>query len=188
MRAPDERFVFVHINKTGGSSIEAALGLAFRHRSALELVAELGRAAWDDLFSFSIVRNPWDKVASHYSYRVQTNQTGMGDRPIAFNDWVREAYGRQNPAYYDKPKMFMPQRSWLVDDRGELLVDYVGRFEDLQGHFDEICRRIGRPPTALPRLKRSERASYPAMYDRGAREIVERWFAADIDAFGYRFE
>ena len=131
------KFVFVHINKTGGSSIEQALGIRFQHRTAMELVADMGMEQWRNHFSFSVVRNPWDKVLSHYSYRVLTNQTGMADGHIGFTDWVCEAYGRKNPTYYDKPKMFMPQVDWISDEQGRILIDYVARFESLQSGFDE---------------------------------------------------
>jgi hypothetical protein len=89
--------VFVHINKTGGSSIETALGLPFQHRTALELRSYLGERRWRERFSFAFVRNPWDKVASHYAYRVTTNQTGLGDHHLPFNEWVRLAYGDRDP-------------------------------------------------------------------------------------------
>src|SRR5687768_492427 len=120
--------IFVHINKTGGTSIEQALGLRFQHKTALELRAELGRRNWERQFSFAFVRNPWDKVASHYRYRVKTNQTDLGTHTIPFDEWVRLAYGEQDAKYYDQPKMFMPQVDWISDEQGEIMVDFVGRF------------------------------------------------------------
>ena len=39
-------YVFVHINKTGGSSIERALGITLDHSTALEKYRQLGDAAW----------------------------------------------------------------------------------------------------------------------------------------------
>ena len=84
-------FIFVHINKTAGSSIEEALGLRFRHRTAGDIISEIGIAAWRKNFTFAVVRNPWDKVLSHYSYRIDTNQTGLGNGKIGFaeSDLVR---------------------------------------------------------------------------------------------------
>jgi hypothetical protein len=188
VNSPARPFRFVHINKTAGSSIEQALGLRFRHRTAREFIGEIGLDEWRRQFTFAVVRNPWDRVVSHYSYRVSTDQTGMGGGVISFTDWVREAYGRNNPLYYDKPRMFMPQRDWLCDDGGVLVVDYVARFENLQADFDEVCRRIGRPPVRLPHLKKSSHGDYRALHDAESRAIVARWFEADIREFGYSFE
>ena len=84
-----DKFVFIHINKTGGSSVERALKIPFGHETALEKIARMGRTQWDRRFSFTVIRNPWDKVVSHYHFRVQTNQTNLADNPIQFNEWVK---------------------------------------------------------------------------------------------------
>lgn len=180
-------FAFVHINKTGGSSVEAALGLPFQHRTAAEIRDDIGPRRWARRFTFTFVRNPWDKVASHYFYRVKTNQTGLRDAGISFRDWVREAYDERNPRFYDNPKMFMCQTDWLVDGAGELLVDFVGRFERLEEDFESICRRIGRTAPPLPHLKSSSRPPYAELYDADSSEMVRRRFAEDLDRFGYEF-
>lgn len=179
--------VFVHINKTGGSSVEAALKLPFQHKTALELKRELGDRRWDRRFRFTIIRNPWDKVASHYSYRVQTNQTGLGTAPIPFREWVRLAYGERDPRYYDQPKMFMPQLDWITDEQGEIIVDLVGRYETLAEDFARVCAAIGRQ-AALPHLKKSGNRDHRRGYDSDTAEIIGRCFHKDIQAFGYTFE
>jgi chondroitin 4-sulfotransferase 11 len=179
--------IFVHINKTGGSSVEAALGLPFQHRTALELHRELGERRWSSRFSFAFVRNPWSKVASHYAYRVQTNQTGLASRTPGFTEWVRLAYGQQDPRFYDQPKMFQPQIDWISDAHGATMVDFVGRFEQLEQDFATICVRIGRA-AQLPHLKRGPATDYRLLYDTEAAEVVDRWFRRDIERFGYSFD
>ncbi|HIK31249.1 MAG TPA: sulfotransferase family 2 domain-containing protein [Oscillatoriales cyanobacterium M59_W2019_021] len=179
--------IFIHINKTGGSSVEVALGLKWEHKTAIEKIEEVGKKRWDRKFTFAFVRNPWDKVVSHYCYRVKTNQTNLGTNPIDFTDWVKLAYGDRNPEYYDKPKMFMPQSDWIVDNSGEILVDFVGRFESLEGDFKVVCDRLNRN-VELPHKKKSERRSYQSYYDRESQEIIAEWFREDIDRFGYQFE
>jgi hypothetical protein len=179
-------YVFIHINKTAGSSIERALLLRFEHRTALEKRAELGDWRWNRAFRFSFVRNPWDKVASHYFYRVKRNVTGLADNPIPFPTWVHLAYEEHDPRYVNRPKMFMPQADWLCDRDGTLLVNYVGRFERLAADFAEVCRILNRPAT-LPHLKRSGNRDYRRLYDAGARRVVAQAFARDIEMFGYEF-
>ena len=184
---PARDFVFVHINKTGGTSIEAALGLKLRHRTAAQLRHELGREEWARRFTFAFVRNPWDKVVSHYHYRVKTNQTGLRKRTVEFNDWVRLAYGARDPQYYDKPRMFMPQLDWLTDRQGRILVNFVGRFERLEQDFGEVCRELG-ISAELPHLKSSGRRSYVDLYAPDTAEIVAERFAPDLREFGYVFK
>ena len=179
-------YVFVHINKTGGSSIERALGITLDHSTALEKYRQLGDAAWARKFTFSIVRNPWDKVVSHYHYRVKTNQSGLGDGALSFRDWVVLCYREQDPRYYDQPRMFMAQRKWLVDEQDNMLVEYVGRFENLQQDFAVICERLSLQ-AELGHAKPSSRGSYRDYYDDETRELIASAFAEDLETFGYHF-
>jgi len=180
-------YIFIHINKTGGSSIEKALRLTFEHRTAQEKRDELGENAWHRKFTFTVVRNPWDRVASHYFYRVKTNQTGLGDGHMGFNAWVRRAYGENAPDVYDRPKMFMPQVDWIVDEEGNVIVDFIARFENLQSDFEAICRRL-RLHASLPHLKSSGKGDYRGHYDNESIEVVRHWFQRDIALFGYQFD
>jgi len=179
-------YVFIHINKTGGSSIEKALGAGLDHSTALEKYRQLGATAWKRKYVFTMVRNPWDKVVSHYHYRVRTNQTGLGDKNVPFDEWLQRCYVEHDPQYYDQPRMFMPQRQWLVDERGELLVDFIGRFENLHEDFGKICQQLS-VKAELGHAKPSERGSYRDYYSRESEELIGEIFAEDLALFGYSF-
>jgi hypothetical protein len=180
------RYVFIHINKTGGTSVERALHLRSERRTALEKRAEMGEARFARAFKFAFVRNPWDKVVSHYHYRVRTNRSGLADTGIGFRDWVLRAYGERDPRFYDDPRMFMDQVHWVGDEDGRCLVDFVGRFERLESDFDEVCRRIGVAAT-LPHVKTTSHTHYRDAYDDQTRAVIAERFAPDITAWGYRF-
>lgn len=180
-------FVFIHINKCGGSSIEVALNIPFEHKTATQYIGEIGERRWNNIFRFSFVRNPWDRVVSHYHYRVMTNQTNMGDNIISFNEWVLQAYREENPAFYDQPQMFMPQSNWISDPDGRIIVDFVGRFENIQADFAHVASKIGNKVRALPHHKASKRGGYQQYYSDESRNIVEERFSKDIENFGYRF-
>ncbi len=179
-------YVFIHINKTGGTSIEKALGISQDHSTALEKYQQLGAKAWRRKFVFSIVRNPWDKVVSHYHYRVKTNQTGLGDKTIPFREWVLRCYRDQDPQYYDQPRMFMPQWHWLVDEQDQLLVEFVGKLETLNEDFSSICARLS-IDASLGHVKPSSRSHYQAYYDSETQGLIAERFARDIEAFSYQF-
>jgi chondroitin 4-sulfotransferase 11 len=181
-----DNFIFIHINKTGGSSVAKALNLNLQHKTALEKIAEVGQQKWDNSYTFAFVRNPWDKVVSHYHYRVLKNQTNLGTHPIDFREWVQLTYGQKNPQYYDQPKMFKPQSAWVANKDGVILVDFIGRFENLNEDFNTICQAIGKKVT-LPHVKPSKRGNYRSYYDDVTTEIVAQWFRKDIDMFGYSF-
>lgn len=181
-----DNFIFIRINKTGSSSIKMALKLPSGHRTALEEIERIGREEWERKFTFTIVRNPWDKVISQYHFRAQTNQTDLGLIKVGFNDWVRLTYGDRNPAYLNKPKMFIPQSDWITDKAGKILVDFVGRFENLNDDFLKICKHIG-ITTKLPHIKTSKHEHYKDYYSEEAIEIVAAWYKKDLENFGYRF-
>jgi hypothetical protein len=180
------RYVFIHINKTGGTSIERALHLRSERMTALEKLARMGPQRFARAFKFAFVRNPWDKVVSHYHYRVRTNRTGLADSGLGFREWVLRAYGERDPRYHDEPKMFMPQVRWVSDDAGRCIVDFIGRFESLADDFAEVCRRIG-VEAVLPHVKTTSHGHYREAYDDETRALVAARFAPDIEAYGYRF-
>lgn len=186
---PNGPFVFIHINKNAGTSIGHAVGLPKKqHLTVKEVIEMIGRPAWDGAFRFSIVRNPWDKVVSHYNHRIKTNQTGLKDNPIPFKEWVAATYGPvKDPRYYDQPKMFQPQVEWLRDFEGRIELDLIGRFEDLGTTYRQIAERIG-IKTELPHLNRSERSDYRRSYDDETASVVREWFAEDLSRFGYAFD
>ena len=181
-------YIFVHINKTAGTSIGNAIGLPVKHhQTAREVIARIGRDKWDTAYKFTLVRNPWDKVVSHYEYRRKRNKTEVATRGISFSGWVKKTYGpEKDPFYYNNPKAFQPQVEWLKNDKGKIDIDFIGKFETITEDFDQIKNVIGLE-AELPHLNASKREGYQSYYDAETREIVAQWFREDIEAFGYQF-
>ena len=153
----------------------------------MEKREELGRKLWEKKYRFTFVRNPWDKVSSHYHFRVQTNQSNLGTANIGFNEWIRLTYGEKNPEFYDNPKMFMPQLDWLIDENNIIIVEFIGRFENLQEDFSILCKKIGRPCIELPHVKKSMRTAYKDHYNDSSIDIIAKYFEKDINYFGYTY-
>ncbi len=181
-------FIFIHINKTAGTSIGNAIGLPVKHhQTAREVIARIGKDKWNKAYKFTLVRNPWDKVVSHYEYRLKRNKTEVASRNISFPEWVKKTYGQdKDPFYYNNPKSFQPQVEWLKDDEDKISVDFVGKFESINEDFNQIKSVIGLD-AELPHLNASKRAGYQTYYDDETREIVAHWFREDIEVFGYHF-
>lgn len=182
------KFSFIHINKTGGSSIEKALGVPLIHETALTFRDRIGKKRWEERFSFAIVRNPWDRAVSHFHYRRMTNQTGLGNNPMVFKEWLKQVYVERSPEFMNEEKMFLTQADWVCDEQGRIMVDYIGRFEQLQQSWDDICDALQREKTMLPHVKKSSRGSYQDYYDAECRAIVADYFRSDIELFDYSFE
>lgn len=202
------RFIFVHVSKAAGTSIERALE-PFRHRppdtrlnrwrcklglqwdyrryrfrqhdSARLARRVLPAALFDDYFKFGFVRNPWDWLASLYSYLQRTpgHRHHRRVRAMSFAEYVT----------FEIQRGQRTQSDFLIDENGRLLVDFVGRFENLEADFARVCQRLGLGPIPLPHRNASrQRRPYQSLYDATTRDRVARHWAGDVRRFGYRFE
>lgn len=194
-KGADRNFVFIHINKTGGTSIVGIIGKPFRkHLTAKEVIDAIGREKWDAAYKFSAVRNPWDKMVSHYKHNIMTNPGKMrlsgaaGGDFIGFGEWLDCTLGpRKDRKYYARPQHFLPQVEWLKDDRGVIAMDRIIRFETLSADFAAVAADL-HLDSALPHLNRTEPTGYRQYYSTESRELVGDWFRDDISMFGYAFE
>lgn len=183
------KFIFVAVPKTASTSVGSAIdeygqdsGLA-KHLTALNACKQYGKI-WDEYFKFSFVRNPWDWLVSWYMYRKRDalkdpghpnhkNYTGS----MSFEDFLRRDY----------PAVRKTQRSRISDHQGKLLVDYVGRYENLGEDMNLISTKIGIPAVTLPHLFRSVRREYREYYTDTTRQLVIDHYREDIDFFEYSF-
>jgi chondroitin 4-sulfotransferase 11 len=187
-KGENTNFIFIHINKTAGTSIGTAIKLPRKsHLTAKEIIKLIGEKSYHKSFKFAVVRNPWSKVVSHYKYRIKTNQTGMKDTNISFKDWVKATYGEtKNSVYYDKPKMFYPQVEWLKDNSNQVSVDQIIKFENLAEEFELVRKKIG-IATSLPHKNKTNKDNYRDYYDSETKKIIQAWFQEDIKLFNYSF-
>lgn len=182
-----QNYLFIHINKTGGRSIESALGCIYEHKTARRKRREMGASVWEEKFTFAFVRNPWDRVVSQYAYRHRTGEAA-GETPtdVSFGSWVRRVYGGKDPESRPDDVLFLPQSDWVTDERGGLMIDFVGRFERFEEDFQHVCNQIG-VTASLPHKNKSSRDPYPEYYTQETADIVANYFAEDIRRFDYSF-
>lgn len=198
------RCIYVHIPKTGGNSVNAALGSGWEaHKDLARFAAELRPEVFNGYFKFAIVRNPWERLFSDYNYQRRKSRpahtklflfTEQGERR-RFRDWVAAALAR--PHAYDpsewggavSPRIhrWSPQVDWIEVD-GRIAVDAVARMERLQADFRAIAGALGLGRDRLPRRNRRLHYHYSWYYDEETRLRVAGYYARDISAFGYRFE
>ena len=79
------------------------------------------------------------------------------------------------------------QTDWISDKNGNILVDEIIHFENLESEFNTILEKIGKKDITLPHEKKSSRGDYRDYYDKETITIVRDWFARDIEIFGYAF-
>jgi hypothetical protein len=199
MISHDLRCIFVHIQKTGGSSVRQALRMAqhdlHKHRLARELRVGYGETYWHSYFKFAFVRNPWDRLVSWWR---MIEQNAAARRPM--NGFQRFILSRASTfeqflwncdeEYHDRDGskwIFRNQMDYISDASG-ITVDFVGRFERLQTDFAMISSRLGLPSLRIPHVNSSAHQHYSEYYSAAAERLVAARFARDIETFGYSFE
>ena len=201
------RCIFVHIPKTGGTSVEDVIwpnerteadlwmGLVrpgynrhqtggLQHLLARQIRSDVGPAVFDAYFRFTIVRNPWDKIISQYAY--------MRERPdlrrfigLAEDATLDEYLRRIQTAEHVQ---WLPQIAFIQDAGGHDIVDFIGRFERLEEGMRFVFNQIGVSCQRLPHRLASRRTrDYRDYFDARTRAEVARLYAADIDHFHYAF-
>lgn len=179
-------FVFIHIPKTAGTSINDAFGLDGEHKTALQLRGRLGRERWNKKFKFAFVRNPWDRIVSSFQFAIVRNKDSRFVS-LTFSEYIKLAYVDRHPLYFDSPHSFSPQFDWISDNDDNVIVDFVGRFENLDDDFAKVCERIGRPGLRLPHRNATKRGDYRRYYQDRDIEIIAHWYKKDLDHFDYRY-
>lgn len=198
----EHRAIFIHIQKTGGVSICAALGLPWatpnRHWLARDLKGVCDPRIWRDYFKFVFVRNPWARLVSWWSMidalrpafeaGVPYNrfQTAVLLRCKNFADFLHFEEEVAEPGGSVK-SLFRNQLDYLTDENGEVLVDFIGRFESLERDWDTVRTRLAGEVAALPRLNTSTHGDYRQYYTPELARIVEQRYARDIERFEYEF-
>ncbi|GAB6047276.1 sulfotransferase family 2 domain-containing protein [Methyloparacoccus murrellii] len=210
-------FLFVHIAKTGGTSIRDSLwrykwsdpyrlpqflcsrisaltghriGAKFpRHAKLIAAKEMLPREVFEKLFKFAFVRNPWDLQVSSY-HHIRRERPDVITHIDGFEAFLRWKFDPERPPQYHADMSVELQSDYLVDLHGNNLIDFTGRYEFLHDDFAEACRRIGIACPALPHARKAKdrQHDYRAYYNDTMAELVARHYRPDIERFGYRFD
>jgi hypothetical protein len=195
-----KRFIFAAFNKTGSTSIEDALSgynsrllsfklslfykillrekQLFKHARPLNIKKLLGEDEWNRYYKFSFIRNPWSRAVSLYHYH-RKSPIKYPLAQLSFEEWVEGGgTGTARKSMFD----------FICDESGNVIIDFVGRYENLATDFAHVCAKIGVKDATLPHLNRSSLGTYVDYYSEKSRNTVGEWAAKDIEAFGYKFE
>lgn len=205
------QFIFVHVDRTAGTSIQDALA-PDRQRTNHEvwrrrLIWLGGANAVGGLYRSIRFR---EHVTAATVKRCLPADVYAGMLKFAFvrNPWdrlvSRYSYllGKQeHPRHRLVSQMArfedylrweirrgkMHQHSYVTDASGHLIVDYIGRFEHLQADVAEVCRQLGLS-VQLPHTNVSSHQDYRNYYTQQTQGWVAREFQRDIELFGYSFD
>lgn len=155
-----------------------------------ETISELKEFLGDEFenyYSFSFVRNPWDRFVSAYHYVCQRRPhiTSVTSHQ-SFSDFAK-AFA-SDPEEYQKIRYFRPQVPYLVDTDGALAVDFVGRLENFEGDLQKVLGKLGIRRKIIRHRKKSARADYRQYFSAKEKDAIAEAYARDIEYFDYKFE
>jgi hypothetical protein len=192
-------FLFIHVPKTGGNSIQKILvpfsddymvwgdpeaedrfGIKSptldigKHSSLADYQRQIDPDRFARYFKVTCVRNPWERCVSYF---FSPHRGPVTWSPDDFEAFIESSIS--------------PHRDYLAlapDDPDPFgNVDMVLSYENLDADFSALCEHIGIGKQALPHLNVSKRNHYRTYYNDHARELVAEKFAAEIARFGYSF-
>ncbi|MCW5519953.1 sulfotransferase family 2 domain-containing protein [Aureitalea sp. L0-47] len=173
MISPKHHTIFVHIPKVAGQSIETIflkdLGLNWKSREELLLrkkrTGEKGphrlahlkakeyvsfgytdQETYDAYFTFSFVRNPYNRLLSVYNYLGYFKIISFS----AFMNKVVKSRLEESDFFY------ATQYDYLFDGE-KLLVDYVGKLENLAEDMKFVLSKTGLESHEIPHVNKSEK-------------------------------
>ncbi len=208
------RFLFVHVQKTGGSTIDNGLTAALgdvRRISAANRHAPLGRLlqlepGLSSYWTAGFVRNPWarmlswwrmmerfregaDKGIERYLDHLQRNRfvAGIIDNHPDFESFVLHAT-EEHPRLRKPQVEFMNAPGFGEGESHGRSADFVGRQESLEEDLHAIYDHLGLKWVELQSVNIDPgRPDYRDVYTPVTRDRVAELFAADLEAYGYEF-
>ena len=205
--------IFIHVPRTGGGSVESTLLLNYfnfkkwreidsrevqdfrrlnyhhppnwtQHLPLKEREKHIPKDKIDSYFKFAFVRNPWDRVLSEYLYIKKEGGCNCKEDDKRLNTFKEYLKNFLACSWEDHA---LPQKDLILNAQGNIGVDFVGRFENLQNDFNFVANRIGLKNTTLPRFNETRRGAYTQYYNNETRQIVKEIYKKDIEYFGYKF-
>ena len=199
-----QRFLFIHVPKTAGNSIQNILkdhsedkivsitpyqdGVErfeirsedykiHKHSTLWEYEEQLGKSLIDRLFKFSCVRNPWDRMISYYfsPHRGSVVWDRFKFINMIENTKAIREFVRCDGNNKDEKSVFEN-------------IDFFIRYESINQDFDYVCKQIGIPSVQLPHRNVSNHLHFSVYYDEELIEIVRDLFNDEISYFNYKLD
>jgi hypothetical protein len=191
-------YIFLSNVKCGSTSITGFLDKSSDHALTVDvprhtrarylrpILAERG-VDWDNMFVFTSIRNPWDRLVSEWFYAEQTETAKLHAVALStssFLEFIRTEEVRVRCRNHSNFTAF------ACDEGGSPLVDYVLRMEDIDRDLPTILRMLDVPVEHDVDRKNATRplfSDYRQHYDEVSKDLARMLLREDVMMGGYRF-
>jgi len=203
------KILFIDITKTAGTAISASFADKFpnyefegKHHSIQNFIAHgsnlvddegqphrgtcslVTQDDLDNFHTFSVIRNPYDRMVSLWLWGCQTIYGHNFD--LFVNDVATNKYQDYNRVRYRS------QVEWISDTNGTIKVPHLLRYEALKQDFTALLNRVGITPfpllvrnTAAERSNKKRKSMAEYYTNKHTRQTVEKLWADDFQYFNY---
>ena len=162
--------------------VEAA-GRLWKHSTLRDIDGLVSRDELDAMFVFTMVRNPWDRLASYYFWLLQEcfgHIAVQKAKELGFSDFLHDRM-------IGKSFRAAPYHSYVTDPMGVDMCDLYLRLEHLDEDIPKLESALGIKLGAFPRANKSKRPATCDLFSDKDRAHLAALCASDIKRFGYRF-
>lgn len=190
-----KKCIFIHIPKCAGISIEESIldGQKPGHHKLTDYMY-YNPCKFYKYFVFTFVRNPITRFESAFTFlksggRNPVDKQWAEEHLVGF-ETVDELVNRMRAntrlrTDVETWQHFRPQVSYLLDENGNLPIDYIGRLETIQRDFEEICSRIG-IKRQLPHKNKSTKSESEVLSNKNNISFLrEELYNQDFKMLGY---
>ncbi len=189
------KFIFIHIQKTAGTSISSALNPlceesypSMKHWSAVKIKEKFGSNIWNEYFKFTFIRNPYERLFSWYNM-IDKSRGNPG--PNIFHSYIQKNIHSFSSFIMDDKNFqgihkLPPQRVSQfkkISENGRVIVDFIGRYENINEDFSYICEKINIPEPILPHVNKFDHDNYMNYYTKEMIDEVNSFNEEDFIKF-----
>lgn len=140
--------------------------------------------------SFCVVRNPYDRALSsvmHFSEARWVSSEDEDERRMGFEQGLKAWLEMPLPDHNIRAH-HRSQVDFIRNRHGEIAIDHLLRFENLEDDFSNLLTRIGAENRMVRKIGDSGRSRmYRDFYTPDARRLIDSAFKQDIEMLGYSF-
>lgn len=145
---------------------------------------EVAEVCFENYFTFSFVRNPWERVSSWFRLQQKFDLRGRQDS-FSLEECLDFIIQEKKSKKYDS--FIFNQLDYLKNSQGELVTDFIGRYETFERDIQMVFKKLNFPLHETLHLNETESTDWRQCYDENTKARVAELCQEDIEYFGYTF-
>jgi chondroitin 4-sulfotransferase 11 len=149
----------------------------------LNKLMDMDDEKWDSYYKFCFVRDPYDKFVSGWNYVQETHKMN-----IDFDVFIKYETILSEDEYFHT---FLPQNVHIMNEKNEVYVNKICKFENLENDLEEVLIHIGFSKEEIchdknkkPNKRKHEH--YKKYYNNETLNVINTKFKKDFELLDYK--